>query len=104
MFVITTKQRNRGQATTININSYYGWKNWTRFPRGVNAYQWMSGVAEAEMNQFGNTNISPEELSRWREGTEQGYRSFDWYDFMIDPAPMSSVKIGRASCREKGEM
>src|SRR5690625_7230647 len=87
----STKQGNRGQAPTININSYYGWKNWTRFPRGVNAYQWMSGVAEAEMNQFGNTNISPEELSRWREGTEQGYRSFDWYDFMIE--------IGRASCR-----
>src|SRR5690625_5506123 len=53
----------------------------------------MSGLAEAEMNQFGNTNVTPEELSLWKEGTQQGYRSFDWYDFMIDPAPMSSVNV-----------
>ncbi len=101
VIVVTTKQGNRGQAPTININSYYGWKNWTRFPRGVNAYEWMSGLAEAEMNQFGNTNVTPEELSRWREGTEQGYRSFDWYDFMIDPAPMSSVNVNVSGGSER---
>ena len=81
--VVKTKQGKRGENPTINLNGYYGWQNWSRFPDGVDAYEWMLGKADADINQFGSTNITAEELAKWNAGTEYGYRSFDWNDFII---------------------
>ncbi|SDK22295.1 TonB-linked outer membrane protein, SusC/RagA family [Catalinimonas alkaloidigena] len=100
--IVTTKKGKTGEKPTINIDSYYGWQNWTRFPRGVDAYSWMVGKADAEVNQTGNTVITAEELQKWQQGTELGYRSFDWYDFIVGKnAPQYSLNANVSGGSEK---
>ena len=93
--VVTTKKGRKGVKNTVNVNAYVGWQNWSRFPETVNdSYQWMLGKAEAEMNQFGSTEITPEELEKYRVGTERGYQSFNWKDFIIKKnAPLTNINI-----------
>lgn len=101
--IVTTKRGKRGQKPTINLNAYYGGQTWTRFPRTVNAYEWNRGKVAADMNALNpEAQITPEELDRWREGTEQGYRSFDWYDFIIDEnAPQSQISLNTQGGSER---
>ncbi len=100
--VVKTKQGKRGENPTINLNGYYGWQNWSRFPDGVDAYEWMLGKADADINQFGSTNITAEELAKWNAGTEYGYRSFDWKDFIIQGnAPQANFNASVSGGSEK---
>lgn len=92
--VVTTKRGKLNSRNTINLAAYTGWQNWTRFPKGVNAYEWMAGKADAEMNQYGSTTITKEELEKWKAGTEPGYKSFDWYKFIVkDNAPLTNLNL-----------
>lgn len=95
VIIVTTKRGTRGQKPTVNLDAYYGGKSWTRFPETVNAYEWTRGRVEADMNAINpHTDVTPEELEKWRQGTEQGYRSFDWYDFIIkDMAPQTQINL-----------
>jgi len=100
--VVKTKQGKRGESPTININGYYGWQNWSRFPDGVDAYEWMLGKADADINQFGNTNISAKELDKWNQRTEYGYKSFNWRDFIIQGnAPQSNFNASVSGGSER---
>ncbi len=60
----------------------------------MNAYEWMLGKADAEVNQTGSTGITAEELAKWKEGTEYGYKNFDWYKFIVKGnAPQYSMNV-----------
>lgn len=83
VILVTTKRGQRNQDARVDVRTYYGWQNWGRFPMASSAATYVRAQAEAEMNQFGETNWTPEEVARWREGTEPGYRGFNWYDFAI---------------------
>lgn len=101
--VVTTKRGKTGERNQINVNAYTGWQNWTRFPRTTNAYEWMTGKADAEMNSLAHTTqITPEELAKWKAGTEKGYQSFDWYKFIIKPnSPMNSINVNAQGGSDK---
>lgn len=100
--VVTTKRGKKGTKNTINVDAYTGWQNWSRFPETVDAYEWMLGKAYAEMNLDGHTNITQEELDKWKVGTEPGYQSFDWYDFIIKPnSPQTSINVSTSGGSEK---
>jgi TonB-linked SusC/RagA family outer membrane protein len=50
--------------------------------------------AEAEINRYGSTTITPEELEKYKAGKDPGYQSFDWKDFIIKKnAPQHSVNL-----------
>lgn len=85
VILVTTKRGKAGEKTAINISGYYGLQNFTRYPQPANAYQHVRGLAESDQNQDRPTNITPEELEKWRIGTEKGYQSFDYYDMVIRP-------------------
>ncbi|MDJ1495325.1 TonB-dependent receptor [Cytophagaceae bacterium DM2B3-1] len=102
--IVTTKRGKAGSSNTINVDAYYGWQNWTRFPKTVNAAEWMTGKVEADINGsvFHTTDITPEELAKWQAGTEKGYQSFDWYKFIVKPnAPQSSININATGGSDK---
>ena len=93
--VITTKKGRLNSPTRVNINAYTGWQNLTRYPNDVvDAYHWKRYAAEAQMNTNKKTTITPEEIQKWKEGTEYGYQSFDWADMIFQKnAPQSSLNI-----------
>ncbi|MDP4208712.1 MAG: TonB-dependent receptor [Bacteroidota bacterium] len=92
--VVTTKTGKLGTKSTINVNAFTGWQTWTRWPKTTNAYEWMLGKADAEMNQYGTTTIAPADLDKWKAGTETGYKSFDWYKFIVKPnAPLTQLNV-----------
>lgn len=101
--VVTTKRGRRGSPNQINVDSHLGFQSWSRFPEVVNdSYQWMLGRAEAEMNQFQSTNITQEELEKYRIGTEYGYQSFNWKDFIIkNNSPLNSINLNTSGGSDK---
>lgn len=92
--VLVTTKRGKAGKPQVNVNAYYGWQNMSEFPKNVNAYEWFLSKAEGEMNQNGKTSVTPEELEKWKNETEPGYQSFDWYDYVVQSnAPQSSVNV-----------
>lgn len=101
--VVTTKRGKMGAKNTVSLDAYTGWQNWSRFPNVVNdSYQWMHGKAEAEMNQYGRTSITQAELDKYRAGTERGYQTFNWKDFIIQKnSPLSSLNLNMTGGSDK---
>ncbi|WP_084299329.1 SusC/RagA family TonB-linked outer membrane protein [Dyadobacter tibetensis] len=101
--VVTTRRGKNGTKNTVSLDAFMGWQNWSRFPNVVNdSYQWMAGKAEAEMNQYGKTSITPAELEKYKAGTEAGYQSFNWKDFIVQKnSPMHSVNLNMTGGSEK---
>ncbi len=93
--VVTTKKGRLNTANRINVDSYIGFQNWTRFPDVLNnSYDYMRYRAEAEINRYGGTTITDEELAKYKAGTEPGYKSFNWKDFILKPnAPLNSLNL-----------
>ncbi|MCH5597133.1 SusC/RagA family TonB-linked outer membrane protein [Niabella ginsengisoli] len=100
--LVTTKKGKTGQRSSINLGGYTGWQNWSRFPHTTNAYEWMVGKADAEMTFYGRTDITPEELEKWKAGTEYGYMSQDWRDLIVAKnAPLYSFNANVTGGSEK---
>lgn len=93
--VITTKKGQLNTPTRVKINAYTGWQSLTRYPNDVvDAYHWMLYAADAQMNTSRSTNITQEEIQKWKEGTEYGYQSFDWADMIFQKnAPQTSLNV-----------
>ena len=63
--LVTTKRGQLNQDSRVDAKTYYGWQNWGRFPMPANAGAYVRAQAEADMNQYGETGWSPEELARF---------------------------------------
>src|SRR5699024_7086854 len=66
--VVTTKHGSLNSPTKVGVDAYYGWQNLTAYPNNVltSAWKWKKKAAEAQLNQSGSTNITPEELQKWK--------------------------------------
>lgn len=95
VIVVTTKRGGLNEKPTLGIDAYTGWQNMTRYPNNVvDAYHWQLYAAEAQMNQFGKTSITKDEIQKWKEGKEYGYQSFNWADFIFRKnAPQTSLNM-----------
>ena len=80
----TTKRGKKGEPV-IRLSGYYGLQNYTRYPRPANAYQHTRALVESAQNQGQTTNITPEELEKWRQNTEPGFQSYDYYKMVMRP-------------------
>ncbi|MFD3003844.1 SusC/RagA family TonB-linked outer membrane protein [Pontibacter toksunensis] len=84
VILVTTKKGRAGQKPRISVNTYYGLQDFTRYPRPANAYQHQRGLVENAQNLGRPAPITPEELEKWRVGTEKGYISTDYYSMVMD--------------------
>jgi len=98
VILVTTKRGKLGKPV-INLNGYYGWQNFTKYPHPATAYQHQRGLVEAEQNLAQIERRAPRtvndpvtgialtasELEKWRQGTEPGYKSYDYYDMVFRP-------------------
>ena len=102
--VVTTKKGKNTGRNTVNIDAYAGAQNWIRFANvETDSYKYMSYRAEAEMNGLSHTtSITPAELAKYKAGTQRGYQSFDWKNFIIkNNAPQYSVNVNATGGNEK---
>ncbi len=99
--LVSTKKGKAGEKTKININTYQGWQNWTRFARAANASTFVFAKASADVN---NTMASQgtgtlktftrTDVEKWQAGTEKGFIGTDWYDFaVIKNAPQAYINV-----------
>ena len=74
---------------------HYLSQNWSRFTDVLtSSYDYMRYRAEAEINRYGSTTITQQELDKYKAGTEPGYQSFDCKNFIIKKnAPQNSVNV-----------
>ncbi|THU32902.1 TonB-dependent receptor [Niastella caeni] len=95
VIVVTTRRGKLATRNAVNVDAYTGYQNWSRFTKVLNnSYDYMRYRAEAEINRYGSTTITPEELEKYKAGTEPGYQSFDWKDFIIQKnAPQHSMNV-----------
>jgi len=90
--LVTTKRGNTNQKPEISLSGYYGLQNFTRYPQPANAFQHVRASAESEVNLGGTPTISQDDLAKWQQGTEKGFQSFDYYDFIMKPnVPQASI-------------
>lgn len=83
--LVTTKKGRSNQPTTINVSSYYGLQNFTRMPKPANAGDYVRALAESDQNLKRPSIWTRELLDKWKAGTEPGFQSFDYYDFIVRP-------------------
>src|SRR5690606_3797541 len=78
-------------------------QNWYKFMDVTNnSYDWAIQKVQADVNGFGTTNITPEDLAKYKAGVEPGYQSFNWKDFIIQKnAPISQININATGGSEK---
>lgn len=102
VIVVTTKKGKKNGANTINVSLRHGIQNFTRFPKMMNAAQWVDHMVERDMNLYGKTNYTREEYDKWQKGTEPGYQSFDWRKFIVnDNAPQTYAHVDASGGTEK---
>ncbi|WPP50775.1 SusC/RagA family TonB-linked outer membrane protein [Catalinimonas niigatensis] len=112
--VVTTKRGGRGESNTVNVDANYGFQNWVTFPKVTNSsYIWASEKIQADLNGYVQiagrdfvesdvTNITREDLEKYRVGTERGYQSFDWSDFILQKnSPLTQVNLSTSGGSEK---
>ncbi|MDB5127797.1 TonB-dependent receptor [Mucilaginibacter sp.] len=102
--VVVTTKKGSGDAR-INIDAYTGFQNFYRFPNvATNAYDYMRYLAEAQVNSNGSTTITPTELEKYKAGTEPGYKSFNWRDYILksnNNAPLNSVNANFSGSNDR---
>ena len=101
--LVTTKRGGRGERNTIDIDVSRGFQSWVNFPEVTNSsYVWALEKVQADVNGFGETNITPEDLEKYRIGTERNFQSFDWTDFILkENSPLIQANISTSGGSEK---
>jgi TonB-linked SusC/RagA family outer membrane protein len=85
--LVTTKKGKRGEAPKINASGYWGFQNFTRYPKPPSAYVHQLATVEAEQNANRDPNavLTKAELEKWRLGTDSGYQSYDYFKIVTRP-------------------
>lgn len=79
--LITTKKGTVGKAK-ITYNGSVGFQSFTSYPNVVNAAQYAELVDEDAMNHGNAPIYGPEKLELFRQGTQDGYKSYNWKDIL----------------------
>jgi TonB-linked SusC/RagA family outer membrane protein len=101
--VVTTKKGAVGH-NNINIDAYTGYQSFFRFPKVVTSTpDYLYYRADAEINSFGSTSITPDVLAAAKAGTDPQYRSFDWRSYVMNNngAPQNSININLSGGSDK---
>lgn len=100
--LVTTKKGKRGDKNTINVSSYYGLQNVTRYPSASSAGDYVRALAEAEQNAGVAPTITPENLEKWRVGTEKGFQGTNYRDYILQKnAPQRYLNINTSGATDK---
>lgn len=86
VILVTTKKGNIGKPM-FNYTMNYGVQNVTKYPEFVNSEEYAILKNEAAVNLGGKPIYSPDEIQKFRDGTDPNYPNFDYYDYMVRDNP-----------------
>jgi len=98
--VVKTKTGKRNSKSTINVNSYYGIQDMFKFPKPADAVTYVESIIQSNTIKNDTPKYSAEDLEKWKQGTEKGYRSFDWHDYILKSAPQYYVSANASGGSE----
>ncbi|MFV0468500.1 MAG: SusC/RagA family TonB-linked outer membrane protein [Dysgonomonas sp.] len=91
--LVTTKSGTLNQKTQVNINAYTGWQQWTKYPKLLNASQWVYANYMRDVNSgtYVDPTLAQQEMDKWNSGyynaaTGEDYRGYNWMDEMVSNA------------------
>jgi TonB-linked SusC/RagA family outer membrane protein len=100
--VVTTKKGRRNTKNTVNVNAYHGWQKMFKFPRPANVETYIRSYIQSDaLTGNPSPKYTMEDLQKWKEGTEKGYRPWDWYDYVLITAPQDYVGVNTTGGSEK---
>ena len=110
--LVTTKKGRGGDKGNLSVNSYYQIQNYTRYLSASDAYTHMRASAEAQQNantlangggiNGGTVTITPGDLEKWRLGTDSGYRSTNYRDYILQKnAPQRYVNVNASGGNDR---
>src|SRR4029079_5474709 len=110
--LVTTKKGKGGDKGKLSVNAYYQLQNLTRYLSASDAYTHMRASAEAQQNtntlpngggiNGGPVSITLAELEKWRQGTDSGYQSTNWRNYILQKnAPQKYLNINASGGNEK---
>jgi len=98
--LITTKKGAKNRENTFNVNAYHGWQSLFRFPTPASAADFVRANAEADINEKGSTNWTPEIVEKWQQGAP-GYEGFDWSTYLKSNVPQSYINVNTTGGSDK---
>lgn len=101
VIVVTTKSGRRKTSSTINVNGYTGIQSMFRYPDGADAATWVRAKAQSATILKQTNPYTPEDLQKYYDGTEKGYRNFNWKKFIFDTAPQNYIEINSTGGSER---
>lgn len=106
--VVTTKRGKRNMKNTVSINGYYGWQDNFKFTDPADAKTYVKAYVQSETMLIAQGRLredqrkySREEYDKWMAGTEPGYQSFDWLDYIWKSSPQSYINANITGGSEK---
>jgi TonB-linked SusC/RagA family outer membrane protein len=100
--VVTTKKGSRNTKNHVNVNASYGWQSMFRFPKPADAATYVASYIQSDVIQrTKNPKYSMDDLEKWQEGTEKGYRPFDWYDYVLRTSPQTYIAVNSSGGSDK---
>ncbi len=100
--VVTTKKGSRDGQNQFSINSYYGWQNMFRFPEPASASTYIKSYIQSDaILGVQDPQFTMDDLAKWEQSTEKGYRSFDWYDYILQTSPQTYISGAASGGSEK---
>ena len=91
--VVTTKKGRQGTKNTVNVNAYYGRQEMFKFPRPADIETYITSYMQSDAIRGNTPRFTPDDLAKWKQGTEKGYQSWDWYDYILINAPQNYIGV-----------
>ena len=99
--VVTTKKGSKNTKNTVTLNAYYGWQSLSNFPDPADAGTYVENYIQSQTIQGKTLTWDKEDLAKWQQGTEKGYQSFDWKDFIWETSPQEYVNANVSGGSDK---
>jgi len=100
--VVATKKGKRNTKNTVTLDGYYGWQSLSTFPHPANVTTYITNYIQSETLQ-GKTDYTydKEALEKWTAGTEKGYKSFDWFNYIWNTSPQEYLNVNISGGSDK---
>lgn len=99
--VVTTKHGKLNTAPTVEVTGYYGWQNISRMAKPADIDTYLSHYIASQTVQGSSYTYSKEDYAKWLEGKEDGYRPFNWYDFIWKTSPQTYISVNAQGGSDK---